>query len=133
MKITKSELRKIIREEIQKEAAFGTAGAPISGTRGLSFSGSRTAGRPKLSGSPEPEEQYPNLARLGFAKQKAYARAFGEFELENDKLPAGQKLSDEKMKKIKDDLYKDTPFGGFRDNEIYKRTLDMLRHELPKG
>ena len=52
MKITKNQLRQLIREEIQKESgAFGTYAAPTSGTSGLSYSGSRTSGRRSPSGS----------------------------------------------------------------------------------
>ena len=62
MKITKSQLRQIIKEEIQKEAAaFGTSGAKTAGTSGLSYSGSRTSARSRLSGSPS----NPNTKSLG--------------------------------------------------------------------
>lgn len=134
VKITKTQLRQIIKEEVQKEAAaFGTTAAPIGGTSGLSFSGSRTSGRSRLSGSPEPEEQYPKLARMGPQKQQAITGAFRKFVSENDKLSDGQKLSDEEMKKIQDKLYKDPPFGGLQHNDIYKRTLAMLQHKLSKS
>ena len=134
MKITKSQLRQIIKEELQKESgAFGTYAAPISGTSGLSYSGSRTSGRPRLSGSPEPEQQYPKLAKMGPQKQQAITGAFRKFVSENDKLSDGQKLSDEEMKKIQDELYTDPPYGGLRPNDMYKRTLAMLQHKLSKS
>ena len=134
MKITKSQLRQLIREEIQKESgAFGTYAAPISGTGGRSYSGSRTSGRPRMSGSPEPEAQYPNLAKLSPDRQNATRGAFRQFELENDKLPAGQKLSDEKMEDIQKELYKSPPFTGFRPIDQYKRTFAQLMYNLPKG
>jgi hypothetical protein len=62
MKITKTQLRQIIKEEIQKEAAaFGTSGAKFGGSTGHSYSGSKTSGRKPMSGSPS----NPNTKSLG--------------------------------------------------------------------
>jgi|10_taG_2_1085330.scaffolds.fasta_scaffold23537_2 hypothetical protein len=119
MKITKSQLRQLIREEIQKESgAFGTYAAPISGTGGLSYSGSKTSGRPR----PEPKtsSDLTALERAGIGKRMAAEAAWNQFLKDNPDIANDE----EEINRIGMKLQNNPPAGGL--SGYSERVKEML-------